>query len=79
MSAKYYADMSDMRDAGGIADDDFVLSSDYAALEAERDALREALTEIVCISDYELYDECTHSIPLEDCHKLAKDAIAATE
>ena len=41
MSAKYYADMSDMRDAGGIADDEFVLSDDYTALEAERDALRE--------------------------------------
>lgn len=41
MSAKYYADMSDMRDAGGIADDEFVLSDDYAALKAERDALRE--------------------------------------
>ena len=49
------------------------------SLEAERDALREALTEIVCISGYEMYDECAHSIPLEDCHKLAKDALAATE
>lgn len=38
---RYYADMSDMRDAGGIADDEFVLSSDYADLEAERNALRE--------------------------------------
>lgn len=48
---RYYADMSDMRDAGGIADDEFVLSDDYAALKAERDALRERCEKLEDVAD----------------------------
>jgi hypothetical protein len=37
--------------------------------------LREALDDIVCIADPEMYDEGSHSIPLEDCQKLAQEAL----
>jgi hypothetical protein len=71
---RYYADMSDMRDAGGIADDEFVLSDDYAALEAERDALQNGLKRIIEEGSYD------GAYPGERILvNLAQSALAATE
>ncbi len=50
--------------------------AEAAEAEAEQiKRLREALDDIVCIADPEMYDEGSHSIPLEDCQKLAQEAL----